>query len=175
MAPVTHQTVRLGKGKHHSPAQGACVMELASMLAGEPFGDHPRSVSRPIAAFLRRYNDLIDDERRQDLYGYAAKAVATASRPEVEEERVERLLSWGDALWRSRRWPVRSRLTSMRRRKLRVSHPEAAASYAIRAIPKLSDESHAAVLTLVDELIAVGSRPEADVEPTPRPPERVTV
>jgi hypothetical protein len=42
-------------------------MELASMLAGERFSDRPRSVSRALAAFLRGYNDLLDDKRRQDL------------------------------------------------------------------------------------------------------------
>ena len=29
MAPVTHQTIKLGKGNHSSPEDGACVMELA--------------------------------------------------------------------------------------------------------------------------------------------------
>jgi hypothetical protein len=42
--PVSHQTIRLSKGKHASAEQGACVMELASMLGGEPFNDHPGSV-----------------------------------------------------------------------------------------------------------------------------------
>jgi hypothetical protein len=41
MSPVTHQTIKLSKGKHASPGDGACVMELASMLAAEPFSDHP--------------------------------------------------------------------------------------------------------------------------------------
>jgi len=39
MPDTTHQTVRLSRGKHSSPDRGACVMELASMLAGEPFSD----------------------------------------------------------------------------------------------------------------------------------------
>lgn len=163
MQHVSHQTVRLGKGKHHSPDQGACVMELASMLAGEPFSDHPQSVSRPISAFLRRYNDLLDDRRRQDLYPYASKAVGTVADAQAEDERVERLLSWADDLWLQRRWPVRCGLLSARRRRQRVGHPEAAASYAIRAIPRLSDEMHAAALALVDELIAIGSRDAIEV------------
>ena len=41
MPQVSHQTIRLAKGKHQSAEQGACVMELASMLACEPFTDHP--------------------------------------------------------------------------------------------------------------------------------------
>src|SRR2546430_2577049 len=84
---VSHQTIKLSKGKHSAPAHGTCVMELASMLGGEPFSDHPRSVSRPIAAFLRGYNDLVDDARRQDLYRFASAAVGTASTPEVEGAR----------------------------------------------------------------------------------------
>jgi hypothetical protein len=174
MPHVSHQTVRLGKGKHHSPDQGACVMELASMLAGEPFSDHPHSVSRPIAAFLRRYNDLLDDRRRQDLYPYAAIAVGTAADAETEAERVERLLSWADDRWLRRRWPARSGVLSARRRRQRVGHPEAAASYAIRAIPKLSDETHAAALMLVDGLIAIGA-PESLEAPPPGPVETVLV
>jgi len=75
MTPVTHQTVKLSKGRHDSPDEGACVMELASMLAGEPFSDHPASVCPVIGSCLRAYNDWIDDDRRQDLYRYAAKVV----------------------------------------------------------------------------------------------------
>ena len=42
MPPVSHQTIKLSRGRHSSPEHGACVMELASMLAGEGFSDHPR-------------------------------------------------------------------------------------------------------------------------------------
>ena len=77
MQPVTYQTVKLAKGKHAAPHQGVCVMELASMLAGERFSDHPRSVSRVVAAFMRGYNDVLDDDRRQNLYEYAARTVGT--------------------------------------------------------------------------------------------------
>jgi hypothetical protein len=175
MPDVNHQTVRLGKGKHHSPDQGACVMELASMLAGEQFSDHPHSVSRPIAAFLRRYNDLLDDRRRQDLYRYASKAVGTDADAQTEDDRVQRLLGWADELWLRRRWPARCGVLSARRRRQRVGHPEAAASYAIRAIPRLSDEMHAAALALVDELIAIGAQDEAAARPLAGRPEVVSV
>jgi hypothetical protein len=30
MPPVSYQTIKLSKGKHASPEDGACVMELAS-------------------------------------------------------------------------------------------------------------------------------------------------
>ena len=72
MTPVTHQTVKLSKGRHDSPDEGACVMELASMLAGEPFSDLPASVCPVIGSCLRAYNDWIDD----DLRGVAVEILA---------------------------------------------------------------------------------------------------
>ncbi|MGZ4170664.1 MAG: hypothetical protein ACXVRN_04800, partial [Solirubrobacteraceae bacterium] len=86
-----YQTVRLSRGRHTSPDDGACVMELASMLAEEPFSDHPPSVCPVIAAFLRVYNDAVDDERRQDLYAYAAKVVGSRAGEEVTAIRAARL------------------------------------------------------------------------------------
>ena len=77
MTQASHQTVRLSQGKHRDPDHGACVMELASMLAGEPFSDRPRCVDPVIAGFLRTYNDGIDERRRQDLYPLAAEVVGT--------------------------------------------------------------------------------------------------
>jgi hypothetical protein len=139
-------------------------MELASMLAGESFSDHPRSVSRPIASFLRGYNDLLDDGRRADLYRYAARTVGTAGSPVIEAARVARLLAWGDACWRQR--SSRSLLERLRLRrayKERSSDPEPAGTFAVHAIGKVTDETHAAALDLVDELIAVGAT--AGLEP----------
>ncbi len=158
MPPVSHQTIKLTRGRHSSPEHGACVMELASMLAGEAFSDHPRSVSRPIASFLRGYNDLVDDRRRADLYRYAAQAVGTAASAEVEEARAARLLAWGDECWRER--SERSMLERVRLRRAfreRSSDPEPAGTYAVHAIGRVTDESHAAALRLIDELIAVGA------------------
>ncbi|HTX11235.1 MAG TPA: hypothetical protein VME22_21610 [Solirubrobacteraceae bacterium] len=158
MPPISYQTIKLSRGRHSSPEHGACVMELASMLAGEGFSDHPRSVSRPIAAFLRGYNDLVDDRRRSDLYRYAALTVGTARSRSVEEARVARLLAWGDELWERR--ASGSLLERMRQRRAaqdRSSDPEPAGTYAVHAIGKVRDDSHAAALALVDELIAMGT------------------
>jgi hypothetical protein len=65
-------------------------MELSSMLAGERFGDRPKSVCRVIASFLRAYNDAVDDERRQDLYRCAAEVVGTRSSRATERARLAR-------------------------------------------------------------------------------------
>ena len=98
MSPVTYQTIKLGKGKHSSPDDGACVMELASMLAGESFTDHPSSVCPVIGSFLRAYNDSIDDERRQDLYTYASKVVGSRTSADIQRARAEHLSGLGQAV-----------------------------------------------------------------------------
>jgi hypothetical protein len=158
MPPINHQTIKLSRGRHSSPEHGACVMELASMLAGEGFSDHPRSVSRPIASFLRGYNDLLDDTRRADLYGFAAQTVETVDSAAVEEARAARLLGWADQRWERR--SSRSMLDRLRMRRVhkeRSIDPEPAGTYAVHAIGKVTDETHAAALALVDELIAIGA------------------
>jgi hypothetical protein len=173
MSPVTHQTIKLGKGKHSSPEDGACVMELASMLAGEGFTDHPESVCPVIGSFLRAYNDSIDDARRQDLYAYASRAVGSRAPGAAESARAEWLLAWARDLQprRLRRMlPARVRSLAPQRRPA----AEAAGTHAVRAIRKHGDESHAAVLVLLDELLAIGSSeaapPRAEPQTAQRPP-----
>ncbi len=85
----SHQTARLSAGRHRSPRDGVCVMELASMLAGEKWSDRPRSACPVIAAFLRAYNDSVDDARRQDLVPYAAEVVDTRAPRGVVRVRAE--------------------------------------------------------------------------------------
>jgi hypothetical protein len=162
MPPISHQTIKLSRGRHSSPQHGACVMELASMLAGESFSDHPRTVSRPIASFLRGYNDLLDDRRRADLYRYAAQTVGTASSHAIEDARAVRLLEWGDELWRQR--SSRSLLERLRCRRAaqeRSSEPEPAGTYAVHSIGKVTDDVHASALAMIDDLIAMRAAPEA--------------
>lgn len=78
MSPVSHQTVKLGLGRHSGPEQGACIMELASMLAGEPFTDHPKAVCPVIGEYLRTLNDGCGSEVRDRLYPIAAKVVGSS-------------------------------------------------------------------------------------------------
>lgn len=72
MTAIDIDSVKLEEGAHRGPEHGFCVMELASYVAGEPFSDHPQCVSPVIGAFLRRYNDLVDDEARQKLRPFVA-------------------------------------------------------------------------------------------------------
>ncbi|MBV9749998.1 MAG: hypothetical protein JO157_14405 [Acetobacteraceae bacterium] len=157
MSAVSFQTIKLSKGKHTSPEDGACVMELASMLADEPFTDHPASVCPVIGSFLRSYNDSIDDRRRQALYEYASMVVGSRSCRRVQEARAERLAQWADEMQRSRRtWFLRSPLRAMGR--LRKPPADAVGTYAVHAIPRHTEQTHASVLALIDELLSIAGR-----------------
>jgi hypothetical protein len=162
MSPVTHQTVRLSRGKHSSKEHGACVMELASMLAGEPFSDHPQSVCPVIAAVLRAYNDWADDEHRQELYGYAAKVVGSRASTRIERARAKQLISWIAAPPPGR---IR-RLLLPRPRALTPWPPyEALGSQSVRVLAR---RGHRELLACVDRLLEMGSG-EVPTGPYARP------
>lgn len=68
------------------------------MLAEEPFTDRPATISPVIGAFLRTYNDGLDDRRRQDLYPLASLIVGTAAGRTLERERASRCLGFSRTL-----------------------------------------------------------------------------
>jgi hypothetical protein len=150
-----HQTVVLGKGRHDSPDQGACVIELASMLAGERFSDHPSSVCPVIAGFLRGYNDLLPEGEQDELYGYAARVVGTAAPAPVRRERARRVLQWANCR-RARMLRVRLRPWDL------VLLP------AVQAALRMPSElRRAQVSDLLDELIAMGAPAEVSMTAAP--------
>lgn len=57
----------LSRGKHRNPRKGGCFMEFASMLAGEPWSDHPRCTHPLLAALAREVNDSVSDETRRRI------------------------------------------------------------------------------------------------------------
>jgi hypothetical protein len=157
MSRVSYQTIKLSKGKHSSPDDGACVMELASMLAGESFTDHPASVCPVIGSFLRAYNDSVDDARRQDLYAFASMAVGSRTSADVQRTRAEFLTAWSEQ-FRRNRW-TRHLVPERMRRLARRRHPslESVGTHAVHAINRHTDDSHAAVLDAVDRLLSIGA------------------
>ena len=166
MSRVTHQTIKLSKGKHASPDDGACVMELASMLAGEPFSDHPASVCPVIGSFLRAYNDSIDDDRRQDLYAYAAQVVGSRGSISIQRGRADVVAEWAVEMqrrhWTSRYLPLgRLRMANLRRQ----PSAHAIGTFAVRALPKHTDETHREVLALLERLLAMGAPPKPAMAP----------
>jgi len=176
MSSVSHQTIKLSKGKHSSPETGACVMELASMLAGESFTDHPQSVCPAIAGFLRSYNDSIDDRRRQDLYAYAAKVVGSRGSAQLERERAERVCAWmskpGGRGWTRFLLPARLRAVTPK------PPLDVLGASAVRSLSTHDDRTHARMLALIDSLLAMGGPEHAPPAPdpagasSPRQPER---
>jgi hypothetical protein len=159
--PVSHQTVRLARGKHAHPAEGVCVLELAAMLAGEPFSDRPSSVCPVIAGVLGVYDHAVDDETRQGLFAYAAAIVGTRGPDALELARAERALAVAAeaAAQRQRRWrswfgrsPAVPGETSLQ--------PEALGAEVARSLLADGDRGRRTTLELVDQLIALGGLPE---------------
>jgi hypothetical protein len=163
MSSVSHQTIKLSTGRHSSPEVGACVMELASMLAGEPFTDQPESVCPVIGSFLRAYNDVVDDRRRQDLYAYASKVVGSTRSAAVQRARADRLATWALEMRQRRRtrWFVPRCLRGIGAER----HPpiDVLGLHAARSISRPTADRHAAALAVIDELLALDgiSKPAA--------------
>ncbi len=156
MAGVSHQTVRLSAGRHKSPTEGACVMELASMLAGEPFSDRPRCADPVIGSFLRSFNDRLGHAGRQELRPYAAAVVGTRAPRRVAAARRRRCLRF--ACGHDHAGPLtRLRIAVLIgiRPALRLRHgaPEWAARQAI------AGGDPQAGFALLDALLADGGRP----------------
>ena len=57
----------LSRGKHRSARRGACFMEMASVLAGERWSDHPSCTHPLLAQLARQVNDNTSDADRQHL------------------------------------------------------------------------------------------------------------
>jgi hypothetical protein len=81
------QRVRLTPGRHGSLGEGACVVELASILAAEPFSDRPRCVDPVIASYLRAWNDRVAYVDRQRLAPYATRIVDSRAPGDVRRRR----------------------------------------------------------------------------------------
>lgn len=120
------------------------------MLADEPFSDHPASVCPVVAAFMRSYNDHVDDRRRRDLYAYAAAAAGTARGVADERQRAAMCMRWARTTCTAPLLHVR-----VLHRLLRCQGPDVDAVYAARA-PAAEPALHRNALGLLERLIAVG-------------------
>lgn len=57
----------LAAGAHRRPRDGGCFMEIASLLAGLRWSDHPACTHPVLAAVARCVNDATTDDGRQSL------------------------------------------------------------------------------------------------------------
>jgi hypothetical protein len=178
MARITEQTpdfdlpaVRLEPGSHRSPEDGVCVVELASMVAGEPFSDRPDCVCEVIAAYLRAWNDRAGYSQRQRLLPYTTRVIGSRADRATTRHRRDLCLIWGE-LTDSGSGPVRRLLARLRLRfrlawllglKSAIRLNEGAAEYAARVC--FVRHGPDAAFRLLDRLLeADGSKP-AELEP----------
>jgi hypothetical protein len=57
----------LSRGRHRNPRKGGCFMEMASVLAGERWSDHPRCTHPLLSNLARQVNDCTSDDHRHEL------------------------------------------------------------------------------------------------------------
>jgi len=70
--------VPVAPGRHRLAGDEACLMELASALAHEPWGDHPAGVHPVLAAVARAVNDRVSDGTRARLAALVPSMAGTA-------------------------------------------------------------------------------------------------
>jgi hypothetical protein len=68
----------LSRRGHAGPESGGCFMEVASLLAGEPWSDRPSAVQPALGILARAVNDLTSDARRPSLAPLIPDAVGTS-------------------------------------------------------------------------------------------------
>jgi hypothetical protein len=166
-------SVRLEPGRHRSADDGVCVVELASIIAGEKFSDRPGCVCPVLGAFLRSWNDGAGYADRQRLEPYASLVVGTGGSRRNSRTRRDICLSYGGA--NLDRGPLRRAAARLRMRG-RIAWAvgifpsiwlnEGAGAYAARVcFERGSDEAFA----LLERLIGLEPAPFAD--PVPSPPQ----
>lgn len=84
--------MKLSTGNHRPPApeaepEAACVMELVSYLAGEPWSDHPACACRSLTEAAICANDRGPQWVRDRLQTLAPRIVGTRAAPHVEIRR----------------------------------------------------------------------------------------
>ncbi|HVW44020.1 MAG TPA: hypothetical protein VHC18_21980 [Amycolatopsis sp.] len=156
----------LDRGRHFGPRAGGCFMEVASVLAGERWSDHPRCTHPLLAEAVRLINDQVGDESRQrlvrlipDVIGanrrhpvITAELVRVLARHALAASPGDEALHWADdrarrriARWESGGW--------WRHRWLRASdywfrtHERVRVPALLRAMLDCDDEAFVAVVT----------------------------
>jgi hypothetical protein len=164
------ERVRLDVGSHDTPGDGACIVELASLVAREPFSDRPDCVCPVIAAFLRGWNDRSAYADRQRLRPYARRIVGSNSSRTVTRWRRDLCLAWvgtdlgGGWLRRGLRMlAVRLRIAAFYGVRYAFRLNEGAGEYAARVLYSRRDVESA--FGLLDALLAATGNGKVHVQP----------
>jgi len=67
----------LSRGRHAQAEEGACLMEYVSVIAGEPFTDHPVCVEPLLVRLSWAVNDTAPQSVRASLVHFAPRLVGT--------------------------------------------------------------------------------------------------
>jgi len=89
--------LELKVGAHDAPSNGlvdACVMEAVAYFAHEPWSDHPQCASPVLGAFLRRYNDALPADLRQQLKPFIPRLVGTNTGAADDQKRAWLAVDW---------------------------------------------------------------------------------
>lgn len=91
-SPNSLENITLLAGNHASPEDGLCAMEAVAWLAGEVHSDAPECTCPVLAAYVRKLNDIMPEEKRQELKVFLLKLIGT-KKPALEQKRAE-VLAW---------------------------------------------------------------------------------
>jgi len=94
LADLDLDSLVLEAGRHSRAEVGMSVLEAVTVVSNEKFSDSPRTVSKVIEAFLRAWNDALEDEQRQDLKPYIRKVINSVLTDDVEEHRAWQATDW---------------------------------------------------------------------------------
>ncbi|CAN5739708.1 hypothetical protein BH23ACT12_BH23ACT12_19620 [soil metagenome] len=95
MVDLDLDTLVLERGKHAYAEKGMNVLEAVSAISpNEKFSDSPKSVSPVIAAFLKEWNDDLEDEPRQKLKQYIPRIANCILTEDIEEFRAWTATDW---------------------------------------------------------------------------------
>ena len=82
----------IARGSHSSPADGACIMEMASHLAGEEWSDRPACVHWALAAVARTVNDRLPDDERHLILPLLPRLMGTTVG--LDQATTDALVTW---------------------------------------------------------------------------------
>jgi hypothetical protein len=164
--------IRLHAGKHDSPWDGVCVMELASLIADEEFSDRPRCVCPVVGSFMRSWNDRAGYHERQRLEPYARRVVGSRAGRDVTRRRRELCLAYartglgGDSA-RGTQLGQRARIALFCGVGAGLKLNEGAGEFAARVAFAAGDRDGA--FRLLEAMLALGGKPQARQPAAPAP------
>ena len=92
---LNNLTLQHGSHSADDAGRAMCAMEAVAWIAGEPHSDHPQCASPAIAAFMRSWNDGLNDaDRDRLLKPFLVRLVGSRGTPEQEERRGLMALDW---------------------------------------------------------------------------------